>query len=83
MNKSDEDKQAEWRERHAREFCLLNGISQAEWDLAQEMTDDLVANLFVNFWKIWERDHDVSSADNSRPAKRRAPRHSKRRSGTG
>jgi uncharacterized tellurite resistance protein B-like protein len=44
-------------ERHAEEFRKKHSISVEEWNLAEEMMEDLRLKLVADFWKLWEVDN--------------------------
>ena len=54
MDAKGEVKALEDAERHASEFRAKHKIPVEEWELAEQMTDDIRWQLVEDFWKAWE-----------------------------
>jgi hypothetical protein len=55
VNKAAEQKALADAERHAKEFCLKNGISRQEWERAAQMAADLQNDLLNSFWEVYRQ----------------------------
>ena len=56
MNESAEKKALADAEKHAEEFRRLHKVPLAEWQLAEEMTEDLQNSLLTEFWEVYDRE---------------------------
>jgi len=53
MDAKAEAKALEDAKRHAEEFRVKHSIPIEEWNLAEEMAEDIKKQLLDDFWKLW------------------------------